>query len=269
MSATTRHSQRDSNRDIFARTLLGAARSLTRKPQELRYHVARELWSVTKRFASSNVRNVPLCELPCLQDAVVAAYIDDPNRAVLAALCREVGARSFFEIGTNRGRTAWTVARNNPTCRVYTLDLPSPDAVVALDINDSDRDFFGDDWASGEAFAGTAEAERITALYGDSATFDFTPFANSIDLVFIDGAHSYSYVRSDTAAALSMLAPSGTIVWDDYPAIPGVYRFLNELAAEQVHPLMHVFGTRLVISTPHDLVGAPEPGGDGRSRTAR
>lgn len=249
--------QVDRNRQILASTLRGVARNLVRKPRELRYHFARDVWSTTKRFASGTVRNVEVHQLPWFRDAVIEAYIGDANRAVLAALCREIGARTFFEIGTNRGRTTWTVARNNPDCQVYTLDLPAPDAPIALDFNDDDRDLLGDAWASGVDFAGTPEAERITALFGDSATFDFSPYAGKMDVVYIDGGHSYSYVRSDTEAALKMLAPGGAIAWDDYPAVPGVYRFLQELTEHHGGPLIHVLGTRMVISSAHDLV--PDP----------
>ena len=75
-----------------------------------------------------------------------------------------------------------------------------------------------------------------------------------MDVVFIDGAHSYSYVRNDTEAARRMVAPGGMIAWDDYPSIPGVYRYLNEIAAGSPYPLYHVRGTRLVFSSGRKLV---------------
>jgi len=200
------------------------------------------------------VENIELRELPAVADAVVEGYLDDPNRAVLAALCRATGAKTFFEIGTNRGRTAWTVARNNPGLAVYTLDLPSADSTTTLDLNESDRGFFGDEWASGEAFHGTGEAERITALFGDSASFDFSPYRGLIDVMFIDGAHSYSYVSNDTRAALELLSAGGIIAWDDYPTIPGVYRLLDELGPTLDRPLYHVLGTRLVLYSRQDIV---------------
>lgn len=250
----TNSTQVDSSRQVLLRSLGGVLRNVVRRPQELRYHVARELWSLTKRFGAPNVENVELRELPSIANTTVDAYIDDPNRAVLAALCQATEARTFFEIGTNRGRTAWTVARNNPSLEVHTLDLPAPTAHLSLDINDSDRAFLTSEWRSGEAFHGTAEERRITALFGDSATFDFSPWEGKVDVVFIDGAHSYSYVGNDTRAALAMLSPRGAIVWDDYPAVPGVYRFLNELGSKLDHPLYHILGTRLVIYAQQDIV---------------
>ena len=169
---------------------------------------------------------------------------------MLAALCRGLQATSFLEIGTNRGRTALSVARTNPELDVMTLDLPDPSAssATALGLIDADRGVFGD-WRCGEAFASTAEAERIVQLYGDSATFDFARYEGKIDVVFIDGSHSYEYVRSDTAAALRMLSPRGAIVWDDYPAFPGVYRAVLDAAAELPGDVLHVVGTRMAMWT--------------------
>jgi predicted O-methyltransferase YrrM len=257
-----RTARSDGNRRLVARSLGAALRSAVTKRQELRYHVLRDLWAVTRRFGARHVENVELRELPDIADAVIEGYIDDPNRAVLAALCRALGAKSFFEIGTNRGRTAWTVARNNPDLHVHTLDLPSPDATTAFGLNESDRAFLGEEWASGEAFHGTPEGERITALFGDSGTFDFGPWDGQVDVVFVDGAHSYDYVRSDTAAALRMVSPAGAVAWDDYPAIPGVYRVLDEVGPTLDRRLVHVLGTRLAIYSRQDIVRRVQDYGD-------
>src|SRR3954469_16649638 len=145
---------------LLPRTLAGAVRGAPGRREELRRHVVRDVWAVAKRFGSRAVIDVEVDDLPGVADAVVEGYVDDPNRAVLAALCRSLGCRTFFEIGTNRGRTAWTVARNNPDCHVYTLDLPSREALdaVAFGVNQSDRDLFAGAWDRGEAFAGTPEA---------------------------------------------------------------------------------------------------------------
>ena len=64
--------------------------------------------------------------------------------------------------------------------------------------------------------------------------------------MFVDGAHAYSYVKSDTEKALRMIRPGGVIVWHDFsPACPGVWKYLGELAA--THPVGHIAGTRLAV----------------------
>ena len=180
-----------SNGGIALRAVAGAMIGAVARREELRYQVIRDMWSMLKRFGAGSIDNVPIRALPAINDAIVEGFIDDRNRTVLAALCRSLGCETFFEIGTNRGRTAWTVARNNPKMELYTLDLPSAEAVdeAALELLPSDRGFVAS-WDVGRAFNGTPEEPRIQQLFGDSATFDFSPYWGKVDLVFVDGAHS-------------------------------------------------------------------------------
>ena len=166
------------NRDLVGRLAKGMWRGVRRRQLEVRYLLAREYWATTKRFATGDeIPNIDVADLPGLRDAIATAYVDDPNRAVLSVLCEAAGARTFFEIGTNRGRTALSVARTNPEIEVTTLDLPSPEAggETELDLTDADKRLFTD-WRRGEAFAGEPEEERITQVLGDSANFDFSPY---------------------------------------------------------------------------------------------
>ena len=82
---------------------------------------------------------------------------------------------------------------------------------------------------------------------GDSATFDFSPFYQEIDLIFIDGSHQYNYVKVDSENAFKMLRPGGVIIWDDYATVqwPGVTKALNELSHKQA--LYWIKDTGLVI----------------------
>lgn len=239
------------NRSLLATTARGALRGAVERRDELRHHVARDAWTIAKRFAASGVVNVEKREIPCFVEEVVTGYLDDHQRMLLAALARRTRARTFFEIGTNRGRTAWTVAVNNPGLEVFTLDVPEAPA-GALG-SDDERFLIGRE-ACGEAFRDTPEAARITQLWGDSMTFDFAPYTGRMDLVYVDGAHTYEYVRSDTRHALALLSPGGTIVWDDYGSNPGVYAWLNELAPQLDRPIHHVFGTRMAFYARQDVV---------------
>jgi predicted O-methyltransferase YrrM len=241
------------NRRLFAPTLRGVTRGVVRRWPEFRHHVVRDAWTVAKRFGAETVENIEMREIPCLRDAVVEGYLDDHQRLVLAALSRGLGCRTFFEIGTNVGRTTWTVARNNPDMALFTLDV-APGEATAFDLPADDRAFFRPAARCGEAFRDTPEAERITQLWGDSATFDFSPYEATVDFVYVDGAHTYEYVRSDTANALRMLSPSGTIAWDDYTSNPGVYEHVTEIAGALDRPVFHVFGTRMALYSRQDFV---------------
>jgi Methyltransferase domain len=136
----------------------------------------------------------------------------------------------IFEIGTLRGSSALHFAMSSPSAKIYTLDLPSS-------VRPSLRTTIMDDTHVGHHegvksyyFSGREEQERIHALFGDSSTFDFSRFVGQVDLFFVDGAHSYEYVRNDTEKALQCVRPGGVIAWHDYgrAGVNGVTRWLHE-----------------------------------------
>jgi len=164
-----------------------------------------------------------------------------PGLAFLVALGRFLDAKRVFEIGTYNGATAWCLARNL-RAEVHTLDLP-PDQGPALAYGVSDE-------GNHLEFAHHAydmlplEEGSVVQHWGDSARFDFAPWKGSIDLVYVDGAHSAEYVRADSASAFGLLRDSGAIVWDDYwRRIPGVSEVLHELD----EPIYRVPDTRLTV----------------------
>jgi predicted O-methyltransferase YrrM len=88
----------------------------------------------------------------------------------------------------------------------------------------------------GSRFQGLAEAERITQLLGDSRSFDFSPWAGTIDLVLVDAGHEWDAVAADTRTAQALLAPGGVIVWDDYMTTwPDVIRAVDACALPTFH----------------------------------
>ncbi len=151
----------------------------------------------------------------------------------LCQLCHVLNPRTIFEIGTLRGYTALHLAMNSsPDCRIFTLDLPKNEllkneppegkvpkaqAKANLRLRTTLMDDLHSQMEVGEYyFRGTPHADRIQLLFGDSAVFDFSPHHGKVDLFFIDGAHSYDYVRSDTENALRCVRPGGVIAWHDF-----------------------------------------------------
>lgn len=242
----------DRRRDVLLPVLRESVRGARTRRDELRHRLLRDGWTLVKRFGAASVRNVEIRDVPRLDAATGEAYADDRTRIVLAALARALDVKTVFEIGTAAGRTTWSVARSCPEARLWTLDLPDH-GEPELEVLDYDRPFMLGDERRGNAFRDTPEAERIEQLLGDSASFDFGEWEGRIDLVFVDGAHTYDYVRNDTAAALRMLSERGTIVWDDYPNFPGIWKYLNELGRDR--PVHHLFDTRLALHTRSDLFG--------------
>lgn len=176
----------------------------------------------------------------------------------LAAVTRFLRPRRIFEIGTFTGASTVLMAEQvDVRCKILTLDLPPncdqlrlPD--VAADPPESEATRIG------ERFRNGAHAARITQLFGDSATFDFSPYRNAVDLVFVDGSHSAAYVSNDTQRALDMLTDGGTIIWDDCsPDFPDVVRTLDRYGARV--PIHRIAFTKLAIYTRHARCNAPRP----------
>lgn len=166
--------------------------------------------------------------------ADVAGNITPAELMIIVAFVRQMKPTVCFEIGTFDGRTTENMAANQPDGgQCFTLDLPPEGAAkAALPLASGDRTYI-DKPVSGARISEQTRAGKITQLYGDSGTFDFSPYRGKVDLMFVDGSHSYEYVLSDTEAAFQMVKPGGLILWHDYDSRwwPGVTRALNELHA--------------------------------------
>ena len=171
---------------------------------------------------------------PVPRDGNVTAF----ELNVLNLLVKNLHPSRIFEIGTFDGRTTLNLAAHIAgEAEIFTLDLPQEDA---------DKTGLQDFWRdrkyvikpeSGSRFLGTPEGEKITRLFGDSAVFDFGPYFNTMDFVFVDGSHASAYVENDTRIALKLLKESkGIIVWHDYRPLSQVAKVLNRMAKQE--PIM-------------------------------
>jgi predicted O-methyltransferase YrrM len=173
-----------------------------------------------------------------LQDGIVVGDSGVGKLALVSGLAKACGAKRIFEIGTASGFMARHLALNcGPDSRVWTLDLPEDAAgatrfqLLKVDMDIVKKGSRGSPpagWYAGRA----PEADRIVQLLGDSARFDFSGVELPLDFAFIDGAHSYEYVISDSVNVLLRMRPNGVVVWDDYLHYwPGLMRALGELDA--------------------------------------
>lgn len=172
---------------------------------------------------------------------------------VLLTILKSRDARKVFEIGTFDGRTTRNLAANVGDGHVYTLDLPpSVEAdKLKFHLDDLETPLILREKV-GARYVGTPEQQRITQLFGDSATFSYEPYLGQMDLVFVDGSHSIDYVRSDTENAFRMIKPDGVVVWHDYGSeFPDVPEFLDGLAsANKAYCFLHMRHTLLVAAIP-------------------
>jgi len=182
---------------------------------------------------------------------------------VLDGLVRRHAPARVLEIGTFDGRTTLNLASNtSPNAEIHTLDLPQSQ-VGALPVEDGELRYIKKP-QPGMRIAGHRFEKQIVQHLGDSALFDFSRFGKSLNLVFVDGAHSQEYVLNDSLKAIEGLDQrSGVIVWHDYGSWNGVTNVLNTLY--QTDPrfsgLFRVSGTSLAVLVvePSNTVTAGSP----------
>jgi predicted O-methyltransferase YrrM len=157
--------------------------------------------------------------------------------AFLQLACRKYQVETYLEIGTWRGESAANVA---PYVKeVLTLNLPDQTLLqmgMSQAYIDSHR-FFSKDLAN------------VQHLFGDSATFDWTPYQQHCDLIFIDGDHSTEAVQRDTETALRLRKTEKSIlVWHDaksdgeyprYEVLLGIYRALPKELHQNLYLVKH------------------------------
>jgi predicted O-methyltransferase YrrM len=181
-----------------------ALESLVKSDQEILLHVG-----------SGQFGETPLTDLVALSVLVAQAH-----PAVL------------FEFGTFTGLGTLHMVLNSPaTSIVHTLDLKPHER----------HSISGLDWESdieqskiGGLYRAAPEMDgRVRQHWGDSRLFDTSELRGAVDFIFIDAAHSYEFVRSDTEKAIEMAAPGATVVWHDYHRVcPDVQRVVAEQAPE-------------------------------------
>jgi predicted O-methyltransferase YrrM len=156
----------------------------------------------------------------------------------LCFICRIIRPKVVFEIGTFKGYTAYHFALNTPDDgHIYTLDLPKDQRTqLALYTTlTDDSTVMCNDPTEKHCFRSSTAATKITCLFSDSAVYDFSPFYGKVDFFFIDGAHSYEYVRSDTLNALKCCHPGSVIAWHDFGrvGVNSVTKWILELSETQ------------------------------------
>jgi hypothetical protein len=156
--------------------------------------------------------------------------------------------KCMFEIGTFFGYTTRVLALNFPETTIHTIDLPE-----SFDQSKDAGSIAKDDFhliksrRVGEAFRSDPSVRNIIQHFGDTATWDFEKVKDAT-LFFIDGSHTYQYVRNDTEKCLALCKNRrATILWHDCcRRKPGVVRYLAELVQAQF-PIKRVGWTHLAI----------------------
>jgi hypothetical protein len=136
------------------------------------------------------------------------------DHAFIASLVHVLQPRKCIEIGTSLGLVTSTIASNAPDdTEIHTIDQHGHERI-------------------GSFFRSRPEGRKIRQHASLSTQFDFHPFDDSVDLMFIDGSHEFHDVCRDSENAFRVLTDRGVVVWHDVtPYFPGVMRALESLPA--------------------------------------
>jgi hypothetical protein len=165
--------------------------------------------------------------------------------ALLKALARRYRKCAYLEIGSWRGESV---------CNVATI----ADRCVSISLSNQEMANLG---VSEKFIANThlfsKEKSNITIIGHDSHTFDYSPFLNAIDLLFIDGDHRYEGVKIDSVNAFRLLRDNESIiVWHDYSFITETIRWsvlagiLDGSPVEKRSKLYHISNTMCAAFVP-------------------
>lgn len=170
------------------------------------------------------------------------------DQVALMSLVCDREPNVVLEIGTYNGATTRLIARNLPRAKIHTLDLPPDISSEELHQSILPKDDFHliGNRRVGEAIVSDPAITNVTQHYGDSATWDFSP-VQGFDFVFIDGSHTYEYVRNDTIRSAEAAAGRATFVWHDFDySHYDVVNYLTEMANAGL-PVRHIASTNMVV----------------------
>jgi len=157
---------------------------------------------------------------------------------LIAALLREVEAKSVVEIGCRDGRTACLLLHNVSSLQHYVgIDVESG-YVPSLSHQSSEMHPDPGHLARHDP--------RFDIIIRPRGSLDLGPQdLPLVDATFIDGDHSERVVAHDSALARAITKRNGVIVWHDYNnSNVGVQPVLDRLADEG-WPIKHIAGTWL------------------------
>ncbi len=151
-------------------------------------------------------------------------------------------SKNIFEFGTCSGKTTYLMGLNSPEDAKITSLTLKPDNANEIKKNNYDnkisyRNILNESIYQKFLFSGTNIEKKINVLFINSINFDHSKYLNKMDLIFIDGGHTYSIIKNDTEKSFEMIKPKGIILWHDYvpekQSAMDVVRYINEISKEK------------------------------------
>ena len=166
--------------------------------------------------------------------------------------CLSKVSKNIFEFGTCSGKTTYLMALNSSDRTKITTITLDPNNVSSItkkrkDNKVSFRNIKNESIYEKFLFTNTRVEKKIDLLFQNSLELDEKKFKKKMDLIFIDGGHTYSVVKSDSEKSFKMLNATGIILWHDY--VPGknssadVVKYINEISKNK--KIYHIKNTSI------------------------
>ena len=148
-------------------------------------------------------------------------------------------SKNIFEFGTCSGKTTYLMALNSDKDTKITSLTLKPISINSIKKNEEDnkvsfRNIKNESVYERFLFSGTDVEKKIKIIFQNSLDFNEKKLEKKMDLIFIDGGHTYSVVKNDTEKSFNMLSNKGIILWHDY--VPGkrsskdIINYLGEIS---------------------------------------
>jgi len=134
------------------------------------------------------------------------------------------GHKTIVEIGSYRGKSCVLLALGEPSARVTAIDPH-----YAQDDSGAIRYSPEDERIMNDALARYGVADRVNHITATSAQARPRWQDTPIDMLWIDGDHSYQGVRTDLELWAPLVRPGGLIAGHDYGHLESVRRAWDEL----------------------------------------
>jgi len=181
----------------------------------------------------------------------IVGMTSDLEAWIIASLSKI--SKNIFEFGTCSGKTTYIMGLNSSNdTKIISLTL-SPNEIDEVSKQNQDnkisfRNIINESIYNKFLFSGDDVEKKIQVIFKNSLYFNHKDYKNKMDLIFIDGGHTYSVVKNDSEKSFDMIKKNGIILWHDY--VPGkrsakdVVKYIHEISKNK--KLYSIKGTSLV-----------------------
>ena len=180
----------------------------------------------------------------------IVGMTSDQEAWIIASLSKI--SKNIFEFGTCSGKTTYLMGLNSDKdTKIISITLNKNEISEVLkkkeDNEVSFRNIVNESIYSKFLFSGEDVEKKIKVIFQNSLEFNHQEYIGKMDLIFIDGGHTYSVVKNDSEKAFSMLSKNGIILWHDY--VPGkqsakdVVKYIHEISKNK--EISNIKGTTL------------------------